>query len=111
MAAPRIAVSDEGRAKDEENAKMDDSPTSKKPRIESRLPLTRWELVVSLSVFFIFSIGLLWVYMKMPASEHDNIKLPRTISDLRLLKYLILFPSFLLLVHCFLLESFNLSHF
>lgn len=86
MAAPRIAVSDEGRPKDEENAKMDDSPTTKKPRIESRLPLTRWELVVCLSVFFIFSIGLLCVYLKMPASEYDNIKLPRTISDLRLLK-------------------------
>jgi len=97
MAAPRIAISDEGRSKDEENAKIDDLPTSKKPRFETRLPLTRWELVVSLSVFFIFSIGLFCVYLKMPASAYDNLKLPRTISDLRLLKYLIRFHLFLAL--------------
>lgn len=87
MAAPRIAVSDEVKLRDEESAKMDDSPTSKRPRIESsRFPLSRWELVASLSLFFICSFGLFSIYLKMPASDYGNVKFPRTISDLRLFK-------------------------
>ncbi|KAL2893599.1 hypothetical protein RDABS01_009508 [Bienertia sinuspersici] len=87
MAAPRIVIGgDEGRFKDEESAKMEDSPSSKKPRLEGKFPLTKSELAVAMSVFSVFLIGLFFIFMKMPAAEYGKIKLPRTIADLRLLK-------------------------
>lgn len=88
MVAPRILVGggDEGRLRDEESAKMEDSPSSKKQRSEGRFPLTRWELAVAMAVFFVFVIGLFFIFLKMPAAEYGKIKLPRTIADLRLLK-------------------------
>ncbi|XP_042507179.1 uncharacterized membrane protein At4g09580-like isoform X1 [Macadamia integrifolia] len=88
MAAPRSIVIDTGRQRDEENAK-EDSPTSKKPisaKLDGRFPLSQWELVVAVSVFLLFSIGLFCVYVTMPAAEYGKIKLPRSISDLRVLK-------------------------
>lgn len=75
----RIVLRDE----DEENG--DDSPSAKRPKLD-RFPLTRWEIVASLSVFFIFSAGLFCVYLTMPAADFGKLKLPRSISDLRLLK-------------------------
>lgn len=88
MVAPRILVGggDEGRLRDEESAKMEDSPSSKKQRSEGRFPLTTWELAVAMAVFFVFVIGLFFIFLKMPAAEYGKIKLPRTIADLRLLK-------------------------
>ena len=76
--------------RDEERAKEDDSPSAKRAKFE-RFPLTRWELAASLGVFFIFSTGLICIYLTMPAAEYGKLKLPRTISDLRLLKYAFLF--------------------
>lgn len=89
MAAPRIViggVADEGRFRDEESAKIEDSSSSKKPRLEGRFPLSSWELAVAMAVFFVFVIGLFFIFMRMPAAAYGKIKLPRTISDLRLLK-------------------------
>ncbi|KMT20087.1 hypothetical protein BVRB_1g001060 [Beta vulgaris subsp. vulgaris] len=89
MVAPRILIGgggDEARFRDEESAKVEDSPSSKKPRLEGKFPLTRWELAVAMAVFFVFAIGLFFIFLKMPAAEYGKIKLPRTISDLRLLK-------------------------
>ncbi|KAL0015855.1 hypothetical protein SO802_002924 [Lithocarpus litseifolius] len=87
MAAPRSAVGESVRIvlidEDEENG--DDSPSAKRPKLD-RFPLTRWEIVASLSVFFIFSAGLFCVYLTMPAADFGKLKLPRSISDLRLLK-------------------------
>ncbi|KAJ6696823.1 hypothetical protein OIU85_003200 [Salix viminalis] len=71
--------------RDEERAKEDDSPSAKRAKFE-RFPLTRWELAASLGVFFVFSTGLICIYLTMPAAEYGKLKLPRTISDLRLLK-------------------------
>nr|XP_048332156.1 uncharacterized membrane protein At4g09580-like isoform X2 [Ziziphus jujuba var. spinosa] len=88
MAAPRNLTVDPGVGrllKDEENAKEDDSPTGKKPKFE-KFPLTKWEVAAALSVFLIFSTGLFCIYLTMPAAAYGKLKLPRTISDLRMLK-------------------------
>lgn len=84
MAAPRNLTA----LKDEESGMEleDDSPTSKKPKSE-RFPLNTWEFAVAVAVFFVFSIGLFCIYLTMPASTSANLKLPRTLSDLRTLKY------------------------
>lgn len=87
MAAPRNLVGDAGRLlRDEESAKEDDWSAGKKPKSE-RFPLTRWEFAAALGVFVVFSTGLICVYLTMPAAEYSKLKLPRTIADLRLLKY------------------------
>ncbi|XP_042514322.1 uncharacterized membrane protein At4g09580-like [Macadamia integrifolia] len=88
MAAPRSIVVDIGRQRDEENAK-EDSPTSKKPiaaKFEGRFPLSQWELAIAIGVILLFSTGLFFVYVTMPAAEYGKIKFPRSISDLRVLK-------------------------
>ena len=87
MAAPRNLVGDAGRLlRDEESAKEDDWSAGKKLKSE-RFPLTRWEFAAALGVFVVFSTGLICVYLTMPAAEYGKLKLPRTIADLRLLKY------------------------
>ncbi|CAI0556865.1 unnamed protein product [Linum tenue] len=97
MAAPRsIAVVESGGLtvssggsrmgmRDEEKAKEDDSPSSKKSKFE-RFPFSRWEFAAAISVFFVFSTGLFCIYWTMPAAEYGKLKIPRTVSDLRLLK-------------------------
>ncbi|KAL5715713.1 hypothetical protein ACHQM5_017497 [Ranunculus cassubicifolius] len=89
MAAPRNFVIDTGRLiNDEENLKEgdDDSPTSKKTSSGGKFPLSRWELIGAVTVFLVFTTGLLSVYATMPAAQFGQIRLPRSISDLRLLK-------------------------
>ncbi|KDP43353.1 hypothetical protein JCGZ_25458 [Jatropha curcas] len=71
--------------RDEEKAKEDDSPSAKKPKLE-KFPFTRWEFAAAFGVFFVFSTGLFCSYLTMPTSVYSNLKLPRTVSDLRLLK-------------------------
>lgn len=75
--------------KDEESGSMeqleDDSPTSKKPKSE-KFPLNSWEFAVAVAVFFLFSTALFCIYLTMPATTSANLKLPRTLSDLRTLK-------------------------
>lgn len=51
----------------------------------SRLPLTTFELIVVLSIFVMFSIALLCIYITMPSVDHKLLKLPRTVSELRTL--------------------------
>ncbi|GMY17858.1 uncharacterized membrane protein At4g09580 [Fagus crenata] len=81
---PRNLMGESGRAlRDEENA--DDSPSAKRPKLD-RFPLTHWEIAAALSVFLVFSSGLFCVYLTMPAADFGKLKLPRTVSDLRLLK-------------------------
>lgn len=89
MAAPRNLMGESGRLlRDEENpaSEEDDSPSGKKPKSE-RFPLTRWEFFVALGVFFILSIGLFCIYLTMPATDYVKLKLPRNLSDLRMLKF------------------------
>ncbi|TQD80908.1 hypothetical protein C1H46_033535 [Malus baccata] len=86
MAAPRNLGWDAGRLpRDEKNAKEDDWSTDKKLKSE-RFPLSRWELAAALTVVVVFSTGLSYIYMTMPAAEYSKLKLPRTIVDLRLIK-------------------------
>ncbi|KAL4559219.1 hypothetical protein LXL04_031353 [Taraxacum kok-saghyz] len=88
MAAPRNLVAESERLmRDVERA--EDSPTSKKPvgsKLERTFPLSRWEFAIALGVFFVFAIGLFFIYRTMPAAEYGQFKLPRSISDLRILK-------------------------
>lgn len=95
-----------GRVRDEEN--VDDSPTTKKPigaKLEGKFPLTGWEFAAALGVFLVFSTGLFCIYLTMPAAEYGKLKLPRTISDLRLLKdhlatYASVYPAKFILGYC-----------
>ncbi|KAF9670643.1 hypothetical protein SADUNF_Sadunf13G0090200 [Salix dunnii] len=90
--------------RDEEKAEEDDSPSAKRSKFE-RFPLTRWELAAALGVFFVFSTGLFCIYLIMPAADYGKLKLPRTISDLRLLKenlatYASEYPAQFILGYC-----------
>lgn len=51
----------------------------------SRLPLSTFELIVVLGIFGMFSIALLCIYITMPSVDHKLLKLPRTVSELRIL--------------------------
>lgn len=82
MAQPRIV-------RDEENAASadEDSPTSKRSRPDARFPLSRCELVAAIAVFLTFIIGILSIFSTMPKEEYEKIlRLPRSLSDLRILK-------------------------
>lgn len=87
MAAPRTLAIDVGKLRrDEEMGKLVDSPHEKKSKLRD-FPLSPPELLVFVCLLFVFSIGLYLIYSTMPSTEYGRIKFPRTISDLRLLKY------------------------
>lgn len=105
MAAPRSVVVDAGsiggagvgggRVRDEEKSFGDynaavagDSPTGKKGKAGEGVifPMSRWEVLAGLGVFLVFSVGLGCIYLTMPAADYSKLKLPRTLSDLRMLK-------------------------
>lgn len=91
-------------ALDRDEEKNAESPSGKKLKAE-RFPLSRWELAAALGVFFVFSTGLLSIYLTMPAAEYGMLKLPRTLSDLRSLKdhlatYAQLHPAKFILGYC-----------
>lgn len=88
MPSSRILTIDTARQRDEESGKIT-SPTSEKShngKPEGRFPLTRWEFVAALTIFMVFAIGLLSIYLTMPEAEYEILKLPHNIADLRLLK-------------------------
>lgn len=84
-------------SRDEENGAEpeDDSPSAKKPKSE-KFPLNTWEFAVAVAVFFVFSTGLFCIYLTMPTAASANLKLPRTLSDLRILKLAPPFPQLLI---------------
>ncbi|KAE9589131.1 putative SNARE associated golgi family protein [Lupinus albus] len=82
----------------------EDSPSAKKPKSE-KLPFNTWEFGIAIGVFFVFSTVLLCIYLSMPPAEKGHIKLPRTLSDLRLLKdhlstYATNYPAQFILGYC-----------
>ncbi|KAK8585910.1 hypothetical protein V6N13_065351 [Hibiscus sabdariffa] len=89
MAAPRNVSRDEESAAaallNNGSKEDDDSPSGKRLKSE-RFPVSRWELAAFFGVFLIFSTGLFCIYLTMPATEYGKLKIPRSISDLRLLK-------------------------
>ncbi|XP_073059639.1 uncharacterized membrane protein At4g09580-like [Primulina eburnea] len=105
MAAQRGLVVDTGvRILDVDEGKNPESPTGKNFKAD-KFPLSRWESAVALGVFLLFSIGLMCLYLTMPAAEYEMLKLPRTLADLRLLKdhlanYAGEYPAKFILVYC-----------
>lgn len=79
MAAPRNLAQ-----KDEEKAEMN-NPAAKKMKSE-RYPFSRWGLAVALGSFLVYSAALFCIYRTMPAADFKNLKLPRSLADLRMLK-------------------------
>ncbi|KAF8380713.1 hypothetical protein HHK36_028203 [Tetracentron sinense] len=53
---------------------------------ESKFPLTFWEMAVASTVVLFFVLGLLGVYLTMPASDYSFLKLPRSLQDLQILR-------------------------
>lgn len=64
-----------------------------------KFPLTVWEVTVASGVVLGFVVGLLGMYLTMPASDYSFLKLPRSLQDLQILRY---FQS---LQHIFNLDS------
>lgn len=87
MAAPRNGVGGEAKFRDEESLKIEDSSTNIKI-FQRKFPLTKWELllIVAMASFFVFVIGLFFIFLKMHAFDYGKVKFPRNIDDLRLLK-------------------------
>ncbi|KAE8715720.1 protein NDR1/HIN1-like 22 [Hibiscus syriacus] len=89
MAAPRNVLRDEESAAAallSISSKEDDDSSSGKRLKSERFPVSRWELAAFFGVFLIFSTGLFCIYLTMPATEYGKLKIPRSISNLRLLK-------------------------
>ena len=83
MAAPRNVVVETGLRlmKDEQQEEDEDSP--KGAKLDGKLG---WEFTAFLTLFAVFGVGLFCVYVTMPAAEYGKLKVPRSVSDLRLLK-------------------------
>ncbi|KAK4365743.1 hypothetical protein RND71_013623 [Anisodus tanguticus] len=104
MAAPRSLVVDTERLLTRDEEKNLDSPTGKRYK-EGKFPLSMWEFAAALGVFVVFSIGLFSIYLTMPAAEYGKLKLPRSLSDLRMLKdnigtYAKVYPAKFILGYC-----------
>ncbi|XP_010055300.2 uncharacterized membrane protein At4g09580 [Eucalyptus grandis] len=52
----------------------------------SSFPLSFWEVAAASTVVVGFGLGLLGVYLTMPASDYSFLKLPRTLQDLQILR-------------------------
>ena len=51
-----------------------------------KYPLKFWEVLGASGVVLGFLMGLVGVYMTMPASDYSFLKLPRTLEDLQILR-------------------------
>ncbi|KAJ0054348.1 hypothetical protein Pint_03468 [Pistacia integerrima] len=51
----------------------------------NKFPLSIWEVAVASTVVMGFVVGLLLVYLTMPASDYSFLKLPRSLEDLQIL--------------------------
>lgn len=58
-----------------------------KARKTSKFPLSSLEVAGACTVVLGFGLGLLCVYLTMPESDYSFLKLPRTLKDLRILRY------------------------
>ncbi|XP_010240889.1 PREDICTED: uncharacterized membrane protein At4g09580-like [Nelumbo nucifera] len=53
---------------------------------KSRFPLSFWDIAVVSGVVLSFLLGLLGVYLTLPASDYSFLKLPRTLEDIQILR-------------------------
>ncbi|GKV10671.1 hypothetical protein SLEP1_g22003 [Rubroshorea leprosula] len=53
-----------------------------------RFPLSFWEVAGASMVVLGFILGLLGVYLTLPASDYSFLKLPRSLEDLQILRIL-----------------------
>ncbi|GAB4857850.1 hypothetical protein Ancab_015756 [Ancistrocladus abbreviatus] len=60
--------------------------SSKLEGSKSNSSLKVWEVATAFGVIAAFAIGLLGVYLTMPASDYSFLKLPRTLEDLQILR-------------------------
>ncbi|KAL2454427.1 SNARE associated Golgi protein family [Abeliophyllum distichum] len=51
-----------------------------------KFPLTLWEVTMACGVVLRFVLGLMGIYLTMPASDYSFLKLPRSLQDLQILK-------------------------
>lgn len=54
--------------------------------VASKFPLSVWEVAAASTVVLGFVVGLLCVYLTMPASDYSFLKLPHTLEDLQILR-------------------------
>lgn len=52
-----------------------------------KFPLAFWEIAVASGIVLGFGLALSSVYLTMPVSDYSFLKLPRTLNDLRILRY------------------------
>lgn len=55
-------------------------------RPSQKFPLTFWDMAAASGVVLTFGVGLLCVYLTMPASDYSFLKLPRSLQDLQILR-------------------------
>ncbi|KAK2662549.1 hypothetical protein Ddye_001123 [Dipteronia dyeriana] len=53
---------------------------------KNNFPLSVWEVTMASTVVLGFLVGLMVVYLTMPASDYSFLKLPRTLEDLQILR-------------------------
>ncbi|KAL2545412.1 SNARE associated Golgi protein family [Forsythia ovata] len=58
----------------------------KKEVKSGKFPLTLWEVTMACGVVLGFVLGLIGIYLTMPASDYSFLKLPRSLQDLQILK-------------------------
>ncbi|KAI9177040.1 hypothetical protein LWI28_010340 [Acer negundo] len=66
-------------AEGNEDVKMNDNK-------KNNFPLRVWEVTMASTVVLGFLVGLMVVYLTMPASDYSFLKLPRTLEDLQILR-------------------------
>lgn len=79
----------------------------------SSFPLSLWEIAAACGVVLAFFCGLLCVYLTMPASDYSFLKLPKTLQDLQILRYILFFYfmgscfffTFLIYLHCVIFQK------
>ncbi|RWV98499.1 hypothetical protein GW17_00038648 [Ensete ventricosum] len=52
-----------------------------------RFPLSRREVAAATGVLASYMVGLVGLYLTMPTSDYRFLKLPRTLEDLRILRF------------------------
>lgn len=71
------------------NDDKNDESKMKSLEMSSKFPLTAWEMAGAAGVVFAFAVGLLGVYLTLPDSDYSFLKLPKTLEDLHILRYLL----------------------